>query len=169
MKFKEKIAFSTIAPRRFPPQKPTEKYINVPLLSLKVLRTSPCFGSPCFCPLAFRSDRGVRLDRLAPDRMVEEAAFPDLHWVVDVAPVEDHRLAHQGLHQLEVGLAELVPLGDDDQRVRPLEGSIGGFGVPEAVPAFRLHVPHRLGVENGNGRLRSEQLIENVEDRPPRD
>src|SRR3989304_120559 len=99
MKFQEKNTFSTIAARRFPPQKPTEKYMNVPLLSLKVLRTSPCFGS-----LAFRSDRGVRLDRHAPDRMVEEAAFPDLHGVVDVAPVEDHRLAHQGLHQLEVGL-----------------------------------------------------------------
>src|SRR4030066_2437593 len=91
MKSKEKNPFSTFAARHFPPQKPPEKYMNVPFLSLKVLRTSPCFGSPCFCPLAFRSDRGVRLDRHAPDRMVEETAFPDLHGVVDVAPVADPR------------------------------------------------------------------------------
>ena len=46
---------------------------------------------------------------------------PHLLRVVDVAAVEDDRLPHQLLHAREVGLAELVPLGDDRQRVGALQ------------------------------------------------
>ena len=37
--------------------------------------------------------------------------------VVDVAPVDDQRALHQLLHPVEVRVAEVVPLGDEDQPV----------------------------------------------------
>ena len=39
----------------------------------------------------------------------------------DVAAIEDHRAAHQRAHRLEVGAAELLPLGDDHERIGAFE------------------------------------------------
>ena len=57
----------------------------------------------------------------APIGIVGEAELAHLVRLVDVAAVEDHRLLHQRLHALEVRPAELVPLGDEQQRVGALE------------------------------------------------
>ena len=42
-------------------------------------------------------------------------------------------LTHQPEHDLEVGVAELVPLGHDRQRVGLFEGAVGAVAVDQAV------------------------------------
>src|SRR3990172_11097 len=123
---------------------------NVPVLGIEFLGTSLFL---------------VGLERFAADRVVEETAFPDLRGVVDVAPVEDHRLPHQALHQSEVGLAELVPLRDHHHPVPPLPPPLGRLGILDPVAVFRLDVFHRLGVEHHDGRLRLQQLVHDVKNR----
>src|SRR5690606_31115725 len=61
----------------------------------------------------------TRIAMSATDRHVGEAVPPHGLRRVDVAAIHDERLAHQLLHALEVGLAELVPFRDQGQRVGP--------------------------------------------------
>ena len=62
------------------------------------------------------------------DGVVGEPLSLHLLRAVDVPPVEDHRRLHQLAHALEVGLAELVPLGGNHERVGPLQGAIALIG-----------------------------------------
>src|SRR3989475_11057621 len=55
---------------------------------------------------------------------VGEAESAHVLRVIDVAPVDDHRTAHRRLDPAEVELAELVPFGHHDQRVRAIGESI---------------------------------------------
>src|SRR3989475_7016052 len=55
---------------------------------------------------------------------VGEAESAHVLRVIDVAPVDDHRTAHRRLDPAEVELAELVPFGDHNQRVRAIGESI---------------------------------------------
>src|SRR6266852_1047534 len=57
------------------------------------------------------------LELVAADTPVGEADAPHGGRVVDVAPVDDHRPAHRRFEAAEGEVAELVPLGDHDQRV----------------------------------------------------
>src|SRR5688572_9441966 len=55
--------------------------------------------------------------RSAADAVVGEAQAFERLAAVDVAAVEDHGGLELALHGLEIGPAELVPLGDQDQAV----------------------------------------------------
>ncbi len=57
------------------------------------------------------------------DAEVGEAELLQRSGVVDVPSVEDHRPAKEPLDPLEIGLAKLVPLGDQHQSV----GAVAGF------------------------------------------
>ena len=57
-------------------------------------------------------------------------------------------------HHLEVGVAELVPLGDDRQGVGPLQGAVGPVAVDELVAVDGPDVGHRLGVVDADARRR---------------
>ena len=57
----------------------------------------------------------------APDRKVFDARLAQARRVEEIAAVEDHRLLERRADALEVGAAELLPLGDDDQRVGAFE------------------------------------------------
>jgi hypothetical protein len=59
------------------------------------------------------------------DAEVDEATFTHPGRVEDVPAIEDHRLSHQLLHPVEVRPAELVPLGEDEEPVRLLQGLVG--------------------------------------------
>ena len=105
-------------------------------------------------------DRPIRSARLSlecrgpADPVVGEAQRGHPRGVVDVAAVEDDRLAHQAAHDLEVGVAELVPLGDDGQGVGLLEGAVGAVAVGQPVAVDRADVGQRLGVVDAELRRR---------------
>src|SRR5437879_7998978 len=71
--------------------------------------------------MRMRAMASARPDRGAADRKVGEAVLAHDLGFVQVPAVEDDRLAEELLHAREVGAAELVPLGDDEQRVGVLE------------------------------------------------
>src|SRR6202022_4081435 len=54
---------------------------------------------------------------VAADTPVREPELAHCGRVVDVAPVHDHRHPHRRLDTVEVEVAKLVPLRDDDQRI----------------------------------------------------
>ncbi len=82
----------------------------------------------------------------AADAVVGEAEGGHSRRVVEVAAVEDHRLAEQAGHHLEVGVAELVPLGGDRQGVGLLEGAVGAVAVGQLVAVDLSDVGQGLGI-----------------------
>src|SRR5262245_1582918 len=83
---------------------------------------------------------------VATNGVIAEAKASQRLRVVEVATIEDDRLAQQATHHLEVGVAELLPLGDDCQSVGPLQRSVGPITVDEAVAVDRADVGQRLGI-----------------------
>jgi len=55
--------------------------------------------------------------RSPPDRQIVKPHPPHQRRVVQVAPVHDQRLFELGLDEVEVGAAEFLPFGHDDQGV----------------------------------------------------
>src|SRR6266851_2888144 len=96
------------------------------------------------------------------DAPVDEAAFAHRLGVEDVAAVDDHRTAHQAFDPIEVELAKLVPLGDDEQRVRT-----GGHGVGVLAILDRVHLRpedrHRLGVVSADVGAFLHQVLDDVD------
>src|SRR5262245_53471920 len=72
-------------------------------------------------------------DRCAPDRMIDEAEGLHVVGIVDVAAVDDHRLLQQLLHAGEIGTAELVPLRENEQRVRAVERFVVDRMIADAI------------------------------------
>src|SRR5690606_34765205 len=69
--------------------------------------------------LHLRLGRGVAW---AADAVVDEAVFFHGFGAVEVSAVEDDGAVHQFADLVEVGVAELVPVGADDQAVGAFEG-----------------------------------------------
>src|SRR6266850_8032441 len=61
-------------------------------------------------------------------REILESGFPHQNRIVQVAPVEHDRRLEASLHVVEIRAAKLLPFGDDDQRIRPIERGRGGRG-----------------------------------------
>ena len=57
------------------------------------------------------------LNRVAPDRVVSQLERLHQIWIIQVPAVEYHRLLQLGLDALKIGMPELVPLGQNQQRV----------------------------------------------------
>ena len=72
-------------------------------------------------------DASARAALAAADAVVGEAGGAHLGRAPDVAAVEQHRLLHQRLQALERRAAELVPLGDQHQRVGALGAVVVGL------------------------------------------
>ena len=68
--------------------------------------------------------------------------------IENVAAIENDRLAQQPDHDLEIGIAELVPLGGDHQRIGLLECSVGTVAIRQSFAVDRADVGQRLGVMN---------------------
>src|SRR5574337_2109637 len=83
---------------------------------------------------------------LASDAEVFDALLRHHLGFVHVAAVEDRRLLEAALDGLEIGAAEFLPLGDDHQRVGPLQGALGAAGIGEA----RLVAENPLGLLHGH-------------------
>ena len=77
-------------------------------------------------PSTIRSAMRCMAAQAPTDGDVVKAAFAEHRGVVQVAPVEDHGLPQRGLHGVEVGTAEFVPLGDHGQRVGVLKRFLRG-------------------------------------------
>ncbi|MNU07750.1 hypothetical protein D3C72_2534880 [compost metagenome] len=56
---------------------------------------------------------------------VQKPRFRQLRRLVEVASIEDHGHAHKTTNPLEVRLTELLPLGDQNQRIGTFGGSVG--------------------------------------------
>ncbi len=106
-------------------------------------RTRQANGGPSLSPPFLRKKGlpaeapGMRCrlcaSRLGPaDAQVGEAGLAGQRRIEDVAAVEDHRALELGLDGVEVRAAELLPLGDDHQRVGAVEGLHRPLGVGEA-------------------------------------
>src|SRR5207253_10616593 len=99
---------------------------------LRYYSHSFCPSLPCFIRLAIR--------HLPPDAVINEAV--PLHGLrlKQVAAIEDHALAEQAAHDLEVGIPKLLPFRDNRQPVRPLQCSIGPIAVGQmiAIPSARI-------------------------------
>src|SRR5258708_29219131 len=74
--------------------------------------------------------------------MIAEARAGHMRRIVEIAAVEYHGSAQGGLDVVEVRTAELLPLGDDGQRVGALHGLRAGLAEDQIVavavnpPAF---------------------------------
>ena len=64
-------------------------------------------GAPC----------GPAGSERAPDPVIGETELAELEGVPDIAAVEQHRGAEQGLQALEVRPPEVVPLGHQHERI----------------------------------------------------
>src|SRR5713226_6938217 len=73
------------------------------------------------------------LDRVPSDRVVAEVERFHQFRIIQVPAVEYHRLFQFRPDALEVGMPELVPLSQDQQRVGVLEGLVVGFVVGDAI------------------------------------
>src|SRR5947209_5089916 len=60
-------------------------------------------------------------NRRPADGIIAEAKAGRCLGIIQVAPIENHALAHQAAHYLEIGIAELLPLRDDRQPVSIFE------------------------------------------------
>src|SRR5437899_5026211 len=99
-------------------------------------------------------------DRGAADREVGEAVLAHDLGLVQVPPVEDDRLAQELLHAREVGAAKLVPLGDDEQRIRVLERLVVHPVIGDAVGEVLARLAERLGVVHGHRGAAGEQTLD---------
>ena len=96
----------------------------------------------------------------APDGEILDAAAAHQFRVVEVAPVEDHRVLQGLLDGREVRAAEFLPLGDDDQRIGVGEGTHRALGVFQArvVAEDALRLVHGDRVVGGDGGAGSEEV-----------
>ena len=69
-----------------------------------------------------------------------------------VAAVEDDGVAHQARHHHEVGIAELIPLGDDRQGVGLFERAVGAVAIHELVTVDLANVRNGFGVVHADRR-----------------
>src|SRR2546423_2347146 len=100
----------------------------------------------------------------AANAAISETETPQQGGVVDVAPVDDDRSAHQLFHSCHVQLPELVPLGDEHERIRT-----GGHLV-RVLPIFHFRQQHLRALDRGrvvsaNFGAGSEQDARNVDAR----
>src|ERR1051326_2558721 len=77
---------------------------------------------------------------------IGEAHFSQIVGVVDVSPVENDGLLQKLLNRVKVRPAELVPFGDDEERVGAFEGIVVAPKITDAVAEDFLRLVHRLGV-----------------------
>ena len=102
----------------------------------------------------------------AADRAIREAELLHLARIVEIAAVEDDRTRQRALDAREVRVPELVPLGDDDERVGALERvvvrrRVGRSGRPRRRRASCMR--HRIVRDDGRAAL--EQLVDQRERR----
>src|SRR5947207_727046 len=90
---------------------------------------------PLCIPPAARFPLHHRRARQA-DAVVVEAELLHLRRLVQVAAVEDDLAFHERLHAVEVGLAEGLPLGEDRERVGPVERVVLVLAVGDPVSEF---------------------------------
>src|SRR5678816_2579671 len=75
--------------------------------------------------------RTVVLVSVPANGVVGKALLLHLGRGEEIPPVEHDRLAHQRLHAIEVGPAELVPFRYDRQAIRALQGVVVGCRVQD--------------------------------------
>ena len=83
-----------------------------------------------------------------PDALISETEGGHAGGVKDVSSVEDNRLPHQPAHHLEIRVAKLVPLGDDNQGIRLLERPVGPIAVDDSLAVDGANDWQRLGIVN---------------------
>src|SRR5690348_9828152 len=95
------------------------------------MRSLRCSSLPWPRPsMASQVARAPPRDALfAANAAVGEAQVLEQLRVVDVAAVDDDRTAHDLFDAAKVELAELVPFGDDDERVCAVRNLVGVFQV----------------------------------------
>src|SRR5271157_2103134 len=76
-------------------------------------------------PLRYRAG----IDRGPAHAMIGKPQRGHPREIENVAAIEDDWLAEQPDHDLEIGVAELVPLGGDHQRIGLLERSVGTVAI----------------------------------------
>src|SRR2546428_4353327 len=84
-----------------------------------------------------------RQDRLAPDGVVLEAETSHALRLVEVAAVEDQGPSQQSAQPLQVEEPELVPLGEEHHRVRPLRRLVGRVAEGDAGGDEHARIVHR--------------------------
>ena len=84
------------------------------------------------------------------DRVVFEALPGHGFRLIDVPAIEHDRLPEAALDAIEIGKTELVPLRDDDERVRALESLVRLAGELDAVAEHTTGVLDGLGIEGPN-------------------
>ena len=84
------------------------------------------FSEPAVIGLALRLRAKRTLSRkwlldCPPDGVIRKAGRRHCFRLVQISAVEDHRRSQQPAHDLEIRVAELLPLGDDRQPVGSFE------------------------------------------------
>src|ERR1035437_5602451 len=90
--------------------------------------------------LARRCLRVARCHRVAirlfsADRMVLQAMAANLRGIIEIAPVKNHRQLQALTYGVEIRTAELLPLGDDRQRIGTVKRGHRRIG---EVKTFRI-------------------------------
>src|SRR5689334_11440315 len=63
-----------------------------------------------------------------PDAVINEPELRHLGWTIDIAQIDQHGLLHHRFDAVEIERAELLPFGDDHQRVGVLGARIRAVG-----------------------------------------
>src|SRR6266571_8828515 len=94
------------------------------------------------------------LGLFAANAAIGEAQYAHRFRVVDVSPIHDDRAAHELFDARHVELAELVPFGDQDDRVRPRGNLVGTFQILHLRQEHpgRLHRGRVISSDLGAGR-----------------
>ena len=105
------------------------------------------FGRPCFALTPARREiGGLRVHRLAANRMIRESALLHHCRIVQIAAIEDHRRSHPFLHFIEVGGSELRPFRKDRQRVGIVQSVHWLLVHDDFVAVQRGDVLHGFGI-----------------------
>src|SRR6188474_3411983 len=95
------------------------------------------------------------------NRKVAKAEAPYEGWIVQIASIEDRRRAQRVADNVKVRTAELLPLGDDGERVGAGERLFGALGKHEisALPVCAPRLGHRDGIVGAHSRAGRPQRV----------
>src|SRR5688500_18889454 len=90
-------------------------------------------------------------------RVVGKAKLLQVGGIVNVAPVENHRLAQQALDAREIRPAKFIPFGENEQSRCAVKRVVVAVRILDPITENLSRLLHRLGIKRLHPRARLQQ------------
>src|SRR5438105_3246124 len=94
------------------------------------------------------------------NRIVGEAKFAQIGRIIDIAPVENHRMHHEFFYTVKIRPAKLVPFRQNEQRRGAVEGIVIAVSVLDPVTEHFSRLFHRFRIERLHPRARAHERLD---------